>query len=427
MKVSRSLFSEIVPSKLHYLTILFRLDSGAAFQIDIDRVKQNGITYEASSESNNGISPGTVVVDKITLRLDNFDGIYDSVDFRNALFSVQANYEWIPEGAMPVPTVDSPIVDFGTYTIEDIKYSDDTLTIVGYAPISDLKKYTLKRDSWKRTVLSDMINSQYLKWNKIYTPTGIDFTESIWESRTDFISDSIKDDRVNQLQALQWIAEMTGYFVVQDFANFNKGTPYPRVKFKRYADVEYSELYGGTFSDYSSGDEVDGGSFNPWNNDYSFDAGMFTEDLRLTRIYSMSGSLMPLKVTGVQIKLSSVAIETAKSRGVSYEEYYRIGDCKGAVINIKDNDFIGTSNVQAVLNHLWEIYKDKEYCPCTVTCDNKVAIEVGDPIEIKTRRGTLVKTYVTRVRHGIDTSSELESAGASTDLQRGKWPDDDEE
>ena len=131
-----------------------------------------------------------------------------------------------------------------------------------------------------------------------------------------------------------------------------------------------------TFTDsYTSGDDADGGTFEPWSTGDEYDGGTFNDfdDLHfISSCYSADISTDDVVITGVKV------IKKLKDDGSNtvYNEY--TSGTSGYVIIIENNEFIDGDHGQDVANWLGTLVNGLTFRKADLTHPNDPSIEAGD-------------------------------------------------
>lgn len=126
---------------------------------------------------------------------------------------------------------------------------------------------------------------------------------------------------------------------------------------------------------YQSGDTADGGSFNPWDTGYSYDAGSFTDvrDLHIiSSAYSQNLSTDDVVITGAKV----VKKVKSDSSSDAFEEY-TYGE-SGYMVSVEGNEFIQGSHGQDVANTLGAALVGLTFRKAEITHPSDPTIEAGD-------------------------------------------------
>lgn len=126
---------------------------------------------------------------------------------------------------------------------------------------------------------------------------------------------------------------------------------------------------------YQSGDAADGGSFNPWDTGYSYDAGSFTDvrDLHIiSSAYSQNLSTDDVVITGVKV----VKKIKSDSSSDAFEEY-TYGE-SGYMVSVEGNEFIQGSHGQDVANTLGAALVGLTFRKAEITHPSDPTMEAGD-------------------------------------------------
>lgn len=171
---------------------------------------------------------------------------------------------------------------------------------------------------------------------------------------------------------------------------------------------------GGSFDSgtpYSTGDDVDGGTFNPWNTGDVLDGGSF-EDLAalhvISGLSSQSISTDDVIITGIKV---IVANDSATDASTEYTS-----GTTGYMIEVSNNPFITTSNGQAIATALGNQLIGLTYRKANITHLSDPTIEAGDVALIRDRKARVYPILVTRTHFSVSSYQQTVS-GAETPVK----------
>lgn len=178
--------------------------------------------------------------------------------------------------------------------------------------------------------------------------------------------------------------------------------------------TENDGLDGGIFDKgdpYISGDNADGGTFEPWNTGYDSDSGTFADMGTYHHIYllkSKSVATSDITITGISVSFKD------ESNGT--EDMLLYGE-EGYVLELSDNPLIQKDSAQEVLNHVGTKVVGNTFRPLNVTTQSDPSIEAGDPVVVTDRRQNSYWTVITNTTFNLAGIQKIE-CGAETQTEK---------
>jgi len=218
------------------------------------------------------VALGTVVINKCTYYLNNFNGKFNTYDFGDAVLRPQSGLqlsetiEYLPKGIF---TVDNPGAKGSIIVLE---------------ALDNAAKFNTEFSGV--TISFPCTNRQLLQAVCLYCGVSL-ATVSFFNA--DYINNSRPADEATSCrEVVSWIAQMAGCFARCNTLGALELKWYDFAVFENTSNID-----GGSFDSstpYATGDSVDGGSFTDYTTGDSVDGGNFTDMDRYHHLYSFSGS-----------------------------------------------------------------------------------------------------------------------------------------
>lgn len=379
-------------------------------QLTGDDIVSCDFDQQVSSDSSFDI--GTAIIGQMTITLNNHDGRFDACDFTKAQFVVwvgkqlSKGTEWIQRG---VYTANQPDAYNGTIAISAL----DRLSSFE-VPFSDfVKAFGLQlSDSVQiRQVIDRMCHYCGVKWD--------DDGNATLNSSFCF---AYVDQSATCRQVLAYCCQICCVNAsVTPFGNL-RTVWYDSTPFEAESDLD-----GGKFDaarPYGTGASKDGGNFTDYSSGDAADGGTFFTNRGVHRLYAFSNITVntdDVVITGVRVSERSI---TENSETISGETVFA-GE-EGYVLSIANNPLIlpgfGRDVADVIANKVigmrFRPFSGKHICV--------PSIEAGDCAYVIDRKQNVYKTYVTRVKYSVNggmtvscgaksaSRNSADNAGAST-------------
>lgn len=214
---------------------------------------------EAISDDNKFTALGSVIISQCVMQIDDMSDAYYYYNFYDAVVIVHID-TLLLDGT-------TERIRKGTFFVEDYRYLDGVIELTCYDYLAKFdKSYTLSNLAYPASVQTIVDNACSI--------CGVTLSASTIEYADTIIPYGPTNDNATFREVLSWVGQIIGCYV--------RCTPYGELEFA-WCDVDvlnasYGSLDGGTFdenSPYASGDNADGGSFNPWNTGYVIASASF--------------------------------------------------------------------------------------------------------------------------------------------------------
>lgn len=352
----------------------------------------NGFSFEdAVSDDNSFTALGSAIIGSASVIINNMNQAYSDYDFTGAEVILYIGQQFDQ-------TLEK--IRIGTYTVDDTAYNGGTITLSLLDNMEQFDRpYSNSTLTYPATL--DMIVRDACECCGVYLAT-LDFPH-----KTFTVNTRPDDDSTTFREVISWAATIAGCFC--------KCNAMGQLELKWFDTALLTNydngLDGGVFDSstpYSSGDAADGGTFNPWNTGYEYDAGEFGSEPDIHFINGLKSQNICVDDTVI----TNVSIAIKDDDGVE-TIYTPSGGTSGYVIQISDNEFITSDNAQTVVNWLGTQLIGLRFRKLSVSHLNDPSIEAGDVAVVIDRKNNEYSILVTRQSFAISTYQTV-VCGAST-------------
>lgn len=416
-------FKEALKNKnrhmLHWADIT--LTNGTTLNLDNnDLMQRGGLKIDDATSGSNSFDVGSVIINRLTLTLDNSEDEYSTYDFDGASVVAYLGLK-LPDGT-------TERIRMGTYTVDEPKAVGSTVVLDCLDNIRLLdesySKSTLQYPATLLQIVRDACECCGLSLNT----KNFEYSDYTVESRPD-------DEATTFREVMSWVAQIACKFVRCD--------AYGQIFLRWYDESDYVEEFaltderenkihtddsdeiivftepskakasvdGGRFdkdTPYSSGDSMDGGLFNPWEDDgTSYDAGTFDAMKTYHHIWLLSSLTVgtdDINITGVSVTLENESGESSA---------YLYGDT-GYILSIEKNDLIQSEDqAKSVAVMLGEKLVGMTFRTFSAGHLSDPTIEAGDTVYVTDRKQNSYKSYITNTVFTAG-GTQKSSCGAET-------------
>lgn len=192
----------------------------------------------------------------------------------------------------------------------------------------------------------------------------------------DFVVDNIPDGEYTFRQIIGYIAMISG-----GNARIGRNGQLEILHYDR--DAFGSNLDGGQFAPWNTGDIADGGSFNPWNTGYTMDGGTYGDREHIHILYNWKN----LKVDTDDIVITGIKVKTDDAEYINGTEEYAL-EIENPLITRKE---------QTIINYLSNLFLGMQFRAFNGDYIANPLIEFMDPVILVGRKGRTYRTYITNV------------------------------
>ena len=371
-------------------TLLITLANNTQLTVTNEHIMDSGFDIDdAVGEDGSFSALGSTIINSCDVTLYNNDEIYSDYDFKNAKVIVKTNL---------VGADSSDELQLGEYTVDEPTYGESTITLKLLDNMCqfdrDYASYNIYTSS---TTIYDVVLDACTKCGVLYDSSLTNMPNK------NFIVPSAPKDDTTYREVIGWCATIAGCFArcnsegKLEFGWFNTDA---------FATEQANNTDGGIFdsaSPYATGDTVNGGTFNPWNDPTSVDGGAFTENTGIHYIQTLNSQNIAVDdvvITGIQVTydVETDGSNTSETQLRGTDDY---------VIEIKDNPFITADNYTSVLNFLAPQLIGLQFRPCNVSHPSDPTIEAGDVAYVWDTKGAQHNVLITRVSFNPTTPQEI--------------------
>lgn len=317
-----------------------------------------GLTVEDAVSKDNSFDIGAAIINKCTVVINNIYDKYSEYDFGNAIV--------VPYVGLKLPDNTIERIRKGTFIVDEAKYNGSIITLTCLDNMSKFdKKYSESTLSYPAT-LNQIVRDACDVCGVSLQTYNFPHDSFIVQNRPD-------NETTTFREVISWCAQISGCFCRCDTLG--------RLGLKWYDQriLERVGLDGGVFdslsqSQYMTGDNADGGSFNPWNTGYVADGGEFgdrNDAHYIYSLYSMDISVDDVVITGVRV------VEKNKEDNKDAITTYQSGTDK-YVISIENNQLIKNGAGQTIVGWLGEQLIGLRFRKGSFSHSSDPTIEAGD-------------------------------------------------
>lgn len=350
----------------------------------------HGIAIENDTSSSGSFDLGAAIIGKLTLTLNNFDGQFSDYDFTDCVIwpyvglVIGSDTEWVP---------------MGVFVEDNANVSDFTVTVEALDRLSLLDKpYSDSLLTYPATL------SQIFKG--ICNDCGVQYMSAVFPNSEYIVPERPNDEALTYREMLSYVAQLAGRFAHTD----REG----RIALNWYSDssggVSEDDYDGGNFTDWSSGDELDGGGF--WDNADNADGGSFVlgkGEYKIPALKSLSAETDTITITGITFtaQVAEEGEEESESETVKY-----ISGTEGYTFDLTENPLI-QHDVQKVLDAVAAGVVGMTFRPYSATMYPNPALEAGDKVILTDRKGNEYSSVITSMSYTHNGTQNI-SAEAET-------------
>lgn len=361
------------------------LSSGQVLNLTNTEIWQDGFQVEeAVSDDNTFGALGAAIIGAGTLIIDNTRGQYTQYDFLNA--DVVLSIALMIDDTTPAR---KETVKMGTFRVDDAQYNEATITL----SLMDLmeqfdRPYTLTGIVYPATLIEIIRNA--------CTQCSVTLATLTFPRDTYEIADPPADECTFR-EVISWAATLAGCF-----ARCNKDGELEIKWFDTDALEDDTGTDGGIFDAgtpyYSTGDTVEGGSFNPWSLGDEVDGGQVTDPIPVHYIgglYQQDICVDETVITGVRI-----SVDNPDSSADEPTLIYTAGT-SGYEVQIEGNPFITPETAQTHANWLGARLIGLHFRKCNIQQVDDPAVEAGDVGLLFDSKGNAHPILITRMSFEI--------------------------
>lgn len=339
----------------------------------------NGLSFEdVVSEDEKFTALGAAIMGAATVVIDNTGEKWNDYDFNDADVTIRLGLE--VNGAPEVLRI-------GQYTVAEAKYNGATVTLT-------LQDYMHQFDRAYDTALVYPATLGVILRDAC-TNCGVLYDNSLLEFTNNDYTVAAKPDGDNTTyrDVVAWVAQLAGCF-----AKFNATG---KLEFKWFGDdiltAAQQGYDGGEFdpaNPYATGDNAEGGSFNPWNLGAELDGGALTDNGNCHYIGSLFSETIALDNTVI----TGVTVSAEREVDNGRETVTATSGTTGYVIGIEGNKLLSADDVQTFATYLGTRVIGLTFRKSRVTHLSDPSIEAGDVALLYDHKSREYPILITRTR-----------------------------
>lgn len=339
----------------------------------------SGLSFEdVVSEDEKFTALGAAIMGAATVVIDNTGEKWNDYDFNDADVTIRLGLE--VNGAPEVLRI-------GQYTVAEAKYNGATVTLT-------LQDYMHQFDRAYDTALVYPATLGVILRDAC-TNCGVLYDNSLLEFTNNDYTVAAKPDGENTTyrDVVAWVAQLAGCF-----AKFNATG---KLEFKWFGDdiltAAQQGYDGGEFdpaNPYATGDNAEGGSFNPWNIGAELDGGALTDNGNCHYIGSLFSETIALDNTVI----TGVTVSAEREVDNGRETVTATSGTTGYVIGVEGNKLLSADDVQTFATYLGTRVIGLTFRKSRVTHLSDPSIEAGDVALLFDHKSREYPILITRTR-----------------------------
>lgn len=339
----------------------------------------NGLSFEdVVSEDEKFTALGAAIMGAATVVIDNTGEKWNDYDFNDADVTIRLGLE--VNGAPEVLRI-------GQYTVAEAKYNGATVTLT-------LQDYMHQFDRAYDTALvypatlGVILRDACTNCGVLYDNSLLEFTNNDY-----VVAEKPDGENTTYRDVVAWVAQLAGCF-----AKFNATG---KLEFKWFGDdiltAAQQGYDGGEFdpaNPYATGDNAEGGSFNPWNIGAELDGGALTDNGNCHYIGSLFSETIALDNTVI----TGVTVSAEREVDNGRETVTATSGTTGYVIGIEGNKLLSADDVATFATYLGTRVIGLTFRKSRVTHLSDPSIEAGDVALLYDHKSREYPILITRTR-----------------------------
>lgn len=369
-----------------YITIT--LTDNTVLNLTEANIWQGGFQIEDAVSDESSFQFGAAIVNKLSLTINNIYDTYSEYVFDDAHVDVQIGL---------VTDSSTEIIDKGKFIVNTATYNGSLINLECYDYMTKFDKpYSVSQLVYPAT-LDEIVRDACTNCGMVLGT--LNFPHKNFE-----IDTRPEDAQITFREMISWCAQVAGCFarVAVD----------GKLEIKWYNQTALENVMdgtdGGVFDNstpYSTGDSVNGGTFNPWNTGDVVDGGAFTDSSGvhfISSLYSKDISVDDVVITGVSIEI--------KTEDNGNPVVTHLGGTSGYVVAISDNPLITTTNYSSILTWLQNQLVGFKFRKASISHGSDPSIEAGDVAMVFDANGNQYPIVVSKTTFSVGSSQNTVSA-----------------
>lgn len=398
INVSNAFKNELYLDRRNYLEYAdITLSDGTELPLTNKDFWQGGMSLDDAVSGNDAFEIGAAIVNSCSLTIENIDDRFSEYDFLGAKVVIYVGLN-LPDGKIER-------VRKGTYTVNDPKYNGATISLNCQDNMAKFDRSYSESELTYPATLNQIVRDACSTCDVTLQTLTFSHSNFVVQTRP-------TDEAITFREVISWAAQIAGCFCRCDV--------YGRLELKWYDQklLEKHGYDGGIFdkldaSKYTTGDNVDGGTFNPWSTGDVVDGGTFEEMEGIHHIYSHYSapviSTDDVVITGVRVleKAKEQDEETGSEKDAIIT--YQSGT-DGYVVSIEDNELIQGGAGLQISNWLGEQLIGFRFRKASLSHASDPTIEAGDVAIVTDRKQNTYPIIVSSTRFSTGSAQSTESS-----------------
>lgn len=367
------------------------LANGTILNLADEDFMSGGIAIEDSTSSTSSFDIGSVIINQLTLKLNNTEDKFSLYDFNGASIlpyvglELSNTTEWLRKGVFDVYEPNS---------------SNGIINIIAFDNMRKLDKpFSLCTINFPCSALELL--------QQCCLDCGVPLLSSTFTNSSLVIATRPADEAITYREIVSYIAQLAGCYARCD--------TYGRLELKWYDTSAFEQednVDGGAFDvttepSYQSGDNKDGGNFTDYSSGDSVDGGTFLNQRQYHHLYDIMTtptiSTDDVVITGLKVSVvDSAGVETSSLFGSA-----------GYFLEIANNSLISREQVATIANSVGAKIVGMKFRPLSISVVGDPSIEAGDCAYVTDRKQNTYQTYITNVSYKIGSNESI-SCGAES-------------
>lgn len=367
------------------------LANGTILDLSDEDFMSGGIAIEDSTSSPSSFDIGTVIINQLTLRLNNTENKFSQYDFNGASIlpyvglELSETTEWLRKGVFEVYEPNS---------------NNGIINIIAFDNMKKLDKpFSLCTITFPCTVLALL--------QQCCLDCGVPLLTSSFTNSSLVIATRPTDEAITYREVVSYIAQLSGCYARCD--------TYGRLELKWYDTSAFEQednVDGGAFDvttepSYQSGDNKDGGNFTDYSSGDSVDGGTFLNQRQYHHLYDI---MTTPTISTDDVVITGLKVSVVDSEGVETSSLF---GSAGYVLEIANNPLISREQVTTIANSVGAMIVGMKFRPLSISVIGDPSIEAGDCAYVTDRKQNTYQTYITNVSYKIGSNESI-SCGAES-------------
>ena len=349
--------------------------------IDNDLLMSGGLQFDDAVSANGRFEVGTVIAKQCTILLNNSDERFSEYDFRGAAIRVKIGLqlekaiEWLNKGE---------------YYVETARTTGVAISIVA---VDAMLKFDRAYKESKLVYPASLLEI----YRDVCQVCGIARGTERFTNDNYVVKTRPNDEALTFREVLACVAQ-----IACCFARINVSGA---LELKWY-DLKYlereSSLWGGNYTDYSTGDDAWGGNFTDYNSGDDYYGGDFTSFYSFHHFYN----LLSQSIETDDIVITGVKVSETQGEGMLEQTIYSKGE-EGYIVGFDKNVLIQSGEGEVVVDLIAKELIGLRFRPLSVSIQFDPCIEAGDCAVISDKHGNTYRTIISSTKSGLGMTQTI--------------------